>query len=507
VSSSPGSTYRIKQSAAVKKSIGRIASNAASLLANDVANKGATFVLYALVARHLGTTEFAQMSLALSLFYTFSVFAGAGLSTLITREVARDHTKTDQYLVNGSMISLVSSLLSIGGLLLLVRLMSYSADTSAIIALLSLGLLPFSLSTVCQGVFQAREQMHYIAYANGVASVAKVGLAFLILARGCGLPQLIILLVVSQLIVAGVMWWLMIKHITKPHARIDLHFCWRMVRSTGTFLGIDGIVGIWASLNILLLSKLATEMEIGLYNAASQLIAPVTLVLASMTLSLFPMMCRRFQVSVEGSKAISQYLVESMLTITVPTVVGLFFVADSVLLFTYGKDDFALASGALRIMVWSLIPIALDHVLGKVLLATLLEKVTLRIVIVDVLANLLLGLILVRRFGLSGAAITALLTRIIDFIQHYVAVSKMMPKMVFGRAAWKPIVASMCMAVYLAAVRRLGIIVTVVSGGAVYIGVLLALMVWSAGGFRQFKARYLYLLGKSAGPACGKEPG
>ena len=505
MSNDAGSRCRSRQSTAVRNSIGRIAGNAASLLTSDVVNKAATFIVYALVGRYLGTTEFAQMSLALSLFYTFGVFAGAGLKTLITREVATDSTKTDQYLVNGSIVVIVCSLLSIGGLLLLVRLMNYSADAATFIVLLGLGLPPLSLSSVCQGIFQAREQMHYIAYANALANVAKVGLAFLILANGYGLYPLVILLVASHLLVAGVMWWLMIRHITRPRARIDFGFCWRMIKSSSTFLGIEGVIGIWASLNILLLSKLATEVEVGLYSAASQLIGPVTLVLASMALSLFPIMCRRSETSVEGPRAISQSLIELMLSIAIPVAVGLCFLGDSALLLIYKKEEFALASGALQIMVWSLIPIALDHVLGQVLLATLLEKVTLRIVVIDVLVNLVLGLLLVRRFGLNGAAMAALLTRIIDFIQHYVPVSKMMPRMALGRAAWKPIVASACMAVLLATVRSLGTALTVVSGGALYVGVLFALTVWSAGGLRQFKSKCLYLSGQGAWNPSGQE--
>ncbi|TEU13176.1 MAG: hypothetical protein E3J25_06220, partial [Anaerolineales bacterium] len=57
----------------------RIARNAASILASDIVSRATTFVLYALVARYLGAVEFGQMSLALSMFYTFGVFAGAGL--------------------------------------------------------------------------------------------------------------------------------------------------------------------------------------------------------------------------------------------------------------------------------------------------------------------------------------------------------------------------------------------------------------------------------------------
>ena len=167
--------------------IRRLVGNFASLLTSEVVNRATTFVLYMLIARYLGAFELGQLSLALTLFFISQFFAGAGLKTLITREVAKDRTKTDQYLVNGSAIVTACSLLTIIALLVFVKLMSYSPGTASAILLISLGVLPFSLSVLNKAVFQAWERMHYIAWANVPVNVAKVGLAFLMLRQGQGL--------------------------------------------------------------------------------------------------------------------------------------------------------------------------------------------------------------------------------------------------------------------------------------------------------------------------------
>src|SRR5947208_8470875 len=104
----------------------RIASNAASMLSSDVTNRVTTFALYALVARYLGPYTFGQMSLALTLLYTFQVIAAAGLKTLVTREVARDRALTGRYLLNGSLVATATSGLAIGALFIFVYLMRYS---------------------------------------------------------------------------------------------------------------------------------------------------------------------------------------------------------------------------------------------------------------------------------------------------------------------------------------------------------------------------------------------
>lgn len=471
----------------------RIVTNAGSILTSEVVNRATTFLLYALVARHLSPFAFGQMSLALTLYYTSHVFAVAGLRTLVTREVARDKKKTEQYLVTGSMVVAVCSLLSIILLFLFVRLMSYSTETASIIMLLSLGTLPYSLSAICEAVFRAWERMHYIVYANVPANIAKVGLAALLLLSGYGLYVLMIVLVATRVAIVVLEWWVIIQHISRPRARIDAVFAVEMIKNAVTFLGIDGSIAVWSSLNIVLLSKLASETEVGFYNAAIQMLIPVMLVFQSIGMSVFPIMCRKFDAGIGRVKRVSEYLVEFLLAIAVPTTIGFFFLADSALLVLYGDKEFLVASEALRIMVWNVILVAMTQGLGRVLLASVREKVTLHIVTINLLVNLVMGLVLISRFGVLGAAMTSLITTIVDFFQHYVRVSKQVCEIALSSLMWKPVAAGTCMALYLAVVGYQGVLLAVVSASVLYAGVFLALAIWSVGGPSQLRDRYLYL--------------
>jgi O-antigen/teichoic acid export membrane protein len=476
-------------------SVRRVIGNLASLLTSEVVNRATTFVLYALVARYLGAFEFGQLSLALTLFAIAQVLAGVGLKTLIAREVAKDRTKTDRYLVNGSVIVVACSLLSMTALLVFVRLAGYSPGTASAILLLSLGVLPFSLSFINKAVFQAWERMHYIAWANVPVHVAKVGLAFLLLRQGHCLFKLILLLLACYVAILVLEWWLL-QYIVRPRLRIDRRFCLTMIRSTSPFLGITVVMAINANLDLLLLSRLTDETQVGLYSAAAQLTIPLIIIYEKTMLSVFPEMCRRFAIGIVGLKRISEKVLELLLAIALPAVVGLSFLAEPAFLLLYGNADFLLASPALRILVWTLIMWAFNHVLGRALVASLREKVTLRIVVTTTLMKLLLGLVLISQYGLLGAAVTALLTATVDFLLHYASVSRYIARISVGRLAWRPTAASACMAVYLALVKGQELLLSAVSACAVYAIVLLALMIWSNGGLRQFTTKYQHLLSR-----------
>ena len=411
--------------------------NALSILTSDVMSRMTSFVLYALVARHLGAQEFGQLSLAFTLFYMFQVFAVGGLKTLIVRQVAKDRAKTQLYFVNGCMIVAFTSLASIVALWSFIHLMHYPPATTRIILLLSFGLLPYSVSAVSEGIFQAWERMRYIACVNVPVNIAKVAGAFLLLTTNRGLYPVVLILLSSFAVIAAVEVWILLRKFSSKPASIDFHFSLATMRSAATFLGIDGTLAVMSSLNILLLSKLATETEVGLYGAATQLMVPLLLVYQSMAQSIFPLMCRKMEPGFQNLKRIAEQAMELLLVLALPAAAGLFFIGDRALSLLYKNPAFSQAFPALRIVTWVLILQVFTSVLGQVLVASHREKITLRIVLVDTVVNLLVGWPLIAMFGLRGAAVALLLTRVADCCQHYIPAAQLLSGIPIATMVWK----------------------------------------------------------------------
>ncbi len=151
-------------------------------------------------------------------------------------------------------------------------------------------------------------------------------------------------------------------------------------------------------------------------------------------------------------------------------------------------------------MAWILIFQVFSYVLGQVLLATHREKVTLRIVIVDVFITLVAGALLIERFGLLGAAMTLFLTRLAAAIQHYVPVSRLLSGIPLAKVTWRPIVAAACMAAYLFLASDEPSILRAALATLIYAAALFALAVLACGGVRELRARFFYVWsGSSSG--------
>ena len=475
----------------VPKTLRRVAINTTSLLTGDLTTKATTFIVYALVGRYLGTVAFGQLSLALTFFYIFQVCAVAGLRSLIIREVAKDKTTTSQYLLHGSIIVGVFSLGSFAILVLVVWLMGYATDTAFCILLLSLGLFPYALATVCESVLQAWEQMHYLAYVQVSVHVMKVLLVFGLLWQGYGLYPLLGVLLAAHLAIAVLEWGVIRRSLTLVPVRIDPQFCWSMLKAASTFLKIDLLMAS-GSMDILLLSKLGSERDVAFYNAARQVLVPLLTVYINLMLSLFPLFCRKYTSSFREVQELCEHMIEVLLLVVLPVVLGVFFLADAILLLLYG-DKFVPASVVLRILVWHLPLMPLSGLLDQVLVVSKHEKTMLRIVTIDWVVNGVGSIILISTFGLIGTALNSLLVRLVDVYLHYAFVSRQLANLRVLRLSWKPIVASLCMTIPLLGISHHSRILAILCAGVVYVAVVLTAMLWESGGIAQLKTRYLSL--------------
>jgi O-antigen/teichoic acid export membrane protein len=478
----------------MRLSLRKTGGNALSILTSDVMNRATSFVLYALVGRQLGAHEFGQLSLALTLFYVFQVLAVAGLKTFITRQVAKDRAQTAAYFINGCMSAAITSFFSLLVLFSFVRLMHYPPATSLVILLLSLGLFPYAFSAVCEGVFQAWERMRYIAYVNVPVNAVKIGCAFLLLNWKNALYVVILILLSSLIVIAVIEAWIMFRRFPRQQSAFDPRFSLSMIRSASTFLGIDGTTAVINSLNIVLLSKLANETQVGLFSAAMQLLTPLMLVYQSIALSVFPIMCRKVEPGFQSLKQMAEDSIELLLALTLPVVAGIFFLGDWALSVLYKNPVFLQTFPALRIVMWIMVFRVFTCVFGQVLVAGHREKINLRIVVVDTLVNLLVGWPLITHYGLYGAAIAVLLTSFADFSQHYIVVSRLFSGFPVAKIVWKPAVAASCMTAFLAMPAGRAGILSGVSATLIYGGALLALAIWASGGLRRFRERYRPLL-------------
>lgn len=477
--------------------LARLFRNSAFLLATDVITRATTFILYALIARYLGAFQFGQLSLALTILFTFQILAPAGLRLLITREVANHREKTNLYLVNGSLIATIFTMAAYLILWVVILILDYSSDTTMVISIIALGLLPFSLSTICEAIFQGWEKMEFIAYANLPRNLSIIILGYILLSHGYELIAISWLISITYFLVLFIEWIIVVFFIVKPCIVIDIGFVRETTKMSLSFLGFQGAFAISSTVLIFMLSKYAGEAEVGFYNASSQILTPLMLVLQSVVLSVFPAMCRKFESSIQGLKLLSDNLVELFLGLTFPVVVFIFYLSGEILLLLYGNQEFLFATTVLQIIVLTLIPQAVTTIFGRLMLAAHQEKKLFKIVMICSFFSIVIGVFLVSQFGLVGAAITTVVFSLVNFFLHYRLTSQIIISPLPLHRLWKPIIASLVYVFFILLVKGWQAYIVGFLGGFLYLVVWVSLNLLAAGGFYKLTCKYKILWSES----------
>lgn len=399
----------------------RFAGNAASLLTTDLLNKATTFVVYALTARYLGAEAFGQLSLGLLLVYVFQVLASVGLPNLLTREIAQQPRRAERLVATGLLAASLTSLLAMLAMWSTAAVMRYDQGTTQVIMLLSLGLLPYAASQIIEASFRGLQRMHFIAISNLIANTVKVIGAVAMLQAGLETLGLVGWLVGVRVLILVLDTWFYWAWAQQRWRTVQSRLMWALLRRSSTFLGIDAAIAGWSAVDALILSKFMGELEVGLYCAATQLLQPASLVYMSIVGSIFPAMCRRTHCGTEQLHLLTRWMVAFLLMLGLPAVVLILGFADVILLAAYADPEFLPSVPVMRIAAFALVAQCFTTILGHALWAANREAETLRIVVTNLIANVIISSFTISQWGLVGAAAGTLLVSFLNVLQHYLA--------------------------------------------------------------------------------------
>lgn len=428
----------------------KIRRNAAAIFAGDAINKASTFAVYAMLSRFTSVEEFGLLQLGLLLLYTFNVFAAGGLPTLLTRRVARHPNRTRHLLHHGYVGALFSSVLAMSAMICFAVVMRYEAEMLLVLCLLSVAIIPYALTLVAEAVIRGREEMHLIALANLPGNAMLVGGAFAVLSFGYGVVWLAIVVVISRtatfLVSQMMAGYCCRQSLATRGVRVGIGV--KQLKRSLVFFGNDGVIAVWAAIDQVMLSKFAGEREIGLLGSSYQIMQPILMIYRAVGMSAFPSLC--YTASRDAISRTVQSLIGFLWRLGIPAAIAVFLLAEDLLILAYGNEQFRAAVIVVQILTLTLLLDPIAPLLGHALWATKREGVVLRIVIVNLLANVALGCWLISRYGLIGAALTYVSINFFNVLQHVYYFRRDIAALSLGREFVRIVPAAVCLAAVIA---------------------------------------------------------
>lgn len=396
-----------------------IARNTLFVTLGNLALKGLNFLFMVWVVRSLGDARFGQYSTVLAFVGIFQIFAELGVSQYVRREMARDRSKTEVMLWNLLAIRLLLAVFGVIAITGAALAIGYAPLLVLGIFVYTCGFLLSAVDMSLDAVLWANERMDYLTAMNIAAQVVFIIFGALFLFAGLEFIWLIVASLIGILPRIGVGLWAVRRHgLVRPSFQINPRLWYPLVRAGLPFGLISLALTIDYGVDTVMLERFVEFNEVGWYNVAYGLARNLLFFFSGFSVAMVPSLSRTYA---EDRSAVERWYYRSVKFIvlaSLPLAVGGMLVAFPLIEFLY-TEEFLPSALALRILIWDVPFLMFASFCGNMTTVVTEERSAARVYAVSAVANIILNLIAIPRWGFLGAAATTVATDVIITVQFY----------------------------------------------------------------------------------------
>lgn len=308
-------------------------------------------VIAGLMMRYLGPEGFGEYTIIVTFLAIFSTIADLGLQAILTREISKEGADVKKIVSNIFTIKLIFGL----SILLLapavVLFFPYSALVKKGILIGVLSYLCILLIQTLWGVFQKHFRMEKVAIGEVTAKVV-----WLLGVIACVRFDLGLLYIIAFVVLANFLNLIMILLFAQRFVKIRLAFDFlewkRFLRIAYPLAIMAALTLVYFRVNIILLSVLKSEVEVGIYGAANKIMEFLITFSAIFCGLLLPVLSRTIFLDRQKFIKVYQKGFNALAILALPLVFGTQFFAKPIIVLLGGME-FLASANVLRILIFS----------------------------------------------------------------------------------------------------------------------------------------------------------
>ena len=370
---------------------------------------GISFLVNAYIARYLGPGNFGLLNYVISFVGLFSFIATFGIDSVVSREIVKNHDLKSEIIGTSFYLKLLGGILAI----IIIFITSYFTTTDKILLEL---IWMFSLTYIFQAFniidiyFQSQVLSKYSMMVIISASLISTTLKMFLILFHAGIIWLIAVYVLET--ATATIGFLLI-FIYKGHKLREWKFNKKIsimiLRDSWPLMLSSVAIGIYMKIDQVMIKNMIGNEQAGIYAVAVKLSEVWYFIPSIICISVFPAIINAKKVSLEFYEKRLKKLYSLMFWISFLIASFITFFSHLIIYILFGTQYLG-AITALRIYVWAGISVSLGIALGQYLIAENYTKISLAGNIFGALSNILLNIILIPKYGISGAAFATLVS-------------------------------------------------------------------------------------------------
>lgn len=476
-----------------------IAKNTTALFVAGLIGRALSILLITVIARQLGQEGMGVYSFAFAFIGLAGLLGDFGIGQLVVRELAKSKeeirlakakNKNEKHnpkleLAKKTFYNFFTIKITLGLTSLLIALILSFFVTKTHEALVAVWIIAFAsflldLSGAFTTLFTANEQLEYSSISIVLERIITTTFGIIALLLGGKVIALMLAFAFSYTMTFSYLFIITLKKFFPLKIAFDINVWKRLFAEGAPFLITTIFITSYNRLDTILLSFFTNYSVVGQYNAAHNLLDALYFVPASVVVAAFPTMSRLSALK-EELKGIFNIAFKYLFITAIPIGILTTILADKVILLLYGPE-FSGSAFILQIIIWAEVIIFVSYLCGYLLNSIGYQKLFMMATGTGLIANIVLNIALIPKFGPAGTAASLVITELIVFLMLIYFSAKKGFTLNFSILA-KPAIAGAIMllpALYIKSLVSSGspiIELAVISGVsmAIYLGILYAI--------------------------------
>ena len=412
----------------LKNNIGftRYLKNTSWLMGEKVLRLGIALSVGVMVTRYLGPEEFGILSYAQSFVGLFAAFSSLGLGDILVRELVKSQNNNKVLLGTAFGLQTLGSVFILLSLIFFIYYNDHEPITNKIIIIL--GLTTFLQSFgVISNYFNSQVKSKYGAI-PGLVGVFLSALAKLyFIWQEAPLIYFVYILVFDLL-------FLVLGQVFFYYKAGNSIFDWRFSYSTAKSLLSDSwplilssiVISIYMKVDQIMIKEILDNAAVGQYSAAVRLSEAWYFIPTIICSSLFPAIINAKIKSNKLYLSRLQNLFDLMVILGLAIIIPVILFGDWAILLLYG-EAFYQTSSVLKIHIWAGVFVFLGVANQKWFISENLQAYNIICLGLGMIANVVLNLFLIPKYGVYGAAIATLISQFVASVLAPVLFKKTRP--------------------------------------------------------------------------------
>ncbi len=379
-----------------------IASNVLAVFSGQLGTWVITAVTFLLIPRYLGPEGTGIMGIGWVVAGLAATAAGLGMSSLITREVARDASEARTWIATAIWMKIAGGGIAATISILLAIAVGYPTLTVLSVAFHALLIPAILVSSTGVAVFQGLEIMRHAAIFNVTLKLGILVGAVVAIAGDMGILGVIILTNAVPMFVAVLQLFVLRKLFPFRLFSFSRAAAKRLSVVSIPFFIVTISWAVYHAVDVFALSLLATEADVGFYSAPARVFGTLLFIPTTIAVVTFPRFASIFHENPGDLVTLADQVLRITVTASIAVTLGAIALSDDILIGILGSE-FVEAGPVIVVMALSLVPTGVGAVLARMAFATNRQKAVAAIGVVALVARVgvSIGLILLfaSRFG------------------------------------------------------------------------------------------------------------